>query len=288
MLKSMTAFARVEENHPMGCFAWEVRSINHRYLEVGFRLPEELRSLEFELRKVAQNILNRGKVDCTFRFKATSDTEVDLTINQALLNRLIEQTQLLRSKAPDVLAPNAIELLNWPGVTEQVQIDQKELISAAKNLFEQAIKTMADNRKVEGERMYELIAQRGQQLKKLVDAVRERRPDVLASIRSKLMARVEEMEVEFDSNRLEQELVMIAQKLDVDEELDRLDSHLIELSDVISSNKPVGRRLDFLMQELNRETNTLSSKSADIVTTQAAVDMKVAIEQMREQVQNIE
>ena len=288
MLKSMTAFARVDENHSIGNFVWEVRSINHRYLEVGFRLPEELRSAEFELRKIAQDMLSRGKVDCTFRLKTTSESDVNLSINQALLDRLLEQTQSLRAKAPDVPAPNAIEYLNWPGVTEQAQIDQKELTAIAKNLFTQAIQSLIENRQVEGQRMRDLIAQRGDQLKQLVNTVRERRPDVLASIRTKLMTRIDDLEVEFDSNRLEQELVMIAQKLDVDEELDRLDSHLAELNDVISSDKPVGRRLDFLMQELNREANTLSSKSADIVTTQAAVDMKVSIEQMREQVQNIE
>ena len=288
MLKSMTAFARVDENFPIGHFVWEVRSINHRYLEVGFRLPEELRSAEFELRKIVQQALNRGKVDCTFRLKTTADSEVNLTINQVLLDSLMEQTKKLQTQAPEIPAPNAIELLNWPGVTEQAQIDQRQLITQAKDMLSQAMQSLIDNRQVEGERMRELIAQRSKQLKQLVDAVRTRRPEVLASIRTKLLARIEDIEVDFDSNRLEQELVMIAQKLDVDEELDRLDSHLIELNDVINSDKPVGRRLDFLMQELNREANTLSSKSADIVTTQAAVDMKVNIEQMREQVQNIE
>ncbi|MCL4141067.1 UNVERIFIED_CONTAM: hypothetical protein GTU68_051381 [Idotea baltica] len=288
MLKSMTAFARVDENHPIGSFVWEVRSINHRYLEVGFRLPEELRSSEFDLRKQVQSLLSRGKVDCTFRLKTNSASDVNLSINETLLDRLLEQTQILRNKVPDIAAPNAIELLNWPGVTEQAQIDQTELTKTAKQLFDQAIKSLIENRKMEGDRMRELIAQRGDQLKQLVGTVRERRPDVLSAIRAKLMARVEDMKVDMDTNRFEQELVMIAQKLDVDEELDRLDSHLTELSDVLVSDKPVGRRLDFLMQELNREANTLSSKSADIVTTQAAVDMKVNIEQMREQVQNIE
>jgi uncharacterized protein (TIGR00255 family) len=288
MLKSMTAFARVEENHAIGSFVWEARSINHRYLEVGFRLPEELRSSEFDLRRQVQKLLSRGKVDCTFRLKVTAASDVQLSVNEILLDRLLEQTQILRKKVPDIEAPNAIELLNWPGVTEQAQIDQAELTKSAKQLFDQAIKSLIENRKMEGERMHELIAQRGRQLKRLVESVRERRPEVLSTIRKKLMMRIEEMKVEMDSNRFEQELVMIAQKLDVDEELDRLDSHLTEIEDVLASSKPVGRRLDFLMQELNREANTLSSKSADIVTTQAAVDMKVNIEQMREQVQNIE
>ena len=288
MLKSMTAFARVDENHPIGNFVWEIRSINHRYLEVGFRLPEELRASEFDLRKQVQNLLSRGKVDCTFRIKTTAASEVNLSINEKLLDKLLEQTQILRSKAPDIAEPSPIDLLNWPGVTEQVQIDQAQLTKTAKQLFDQAINALIENRKLEGDRMRELIAQRGSQLKQLVGTVRERRPDVLSAIRTKLMTRIEDMNVDMDSNRFEQELVMIAQKLDVDEELDRLDSHLTELNDVLANDKPVGRRLDFLMQELNREANTLSSKSADIVTTQAAVDMKVNIEQMREQVQNIE
>ncbi len=288
MLKSMTAFARVDENNPMGNFVWEVRSINHRYLEVSFRLIEELRSTEFELRKIAQKLVSRGKVDCTFRLKTTASSEINLSINEKLLDRLLEQTKTLREKMPEIEIPNTIELLSWPGVTEQIQLDQAELIKTAKQLYEQAVIAMIDNRKLEGDRMRELIAQRSDQLKELVSSVRERRPEVMDAIRTKLMARVEEMKVDVDSNRFEQELVMIAQKLDVDEELDRLNSHLQELDSVLTKDQPVGRRLDFLMQELNREANTLSSKSSDIVTTQAAVDMKVYIEQMREQVQNIE
>ena len=197
---------------------WEVRSINHRYLEVGFRLPEELRSSEFDLRKQVQNLLSRGKVDCTFRLKTTADSDVNLCINDKLLDSLLEQTQILRKKAPDMAAPNPIELLNWPGVTEQTQIDQAELTKTAKQLFDQAIKMLIENRKMEGERMRELIAQRGSQLKQLVGTVRERRPEVLSAIRTKLMTRIEDMKVDMDSNRFEQELVMIAQKLDVDEE----------------------------------------------------------------------
>ena len=284
----MTAFARVDNNNSMGNFVWEVRSINHRYLEVSFRLVDELRSAEFELRKMVQNLVNRGKIDCTFRLRATAETEINLSINEKLLDSLLEQTKSLSAKMPEMNAPNPVELLNWPGVTEQIQIDQAELVKNAKALFEQAIIALIENRKVEGDRMRELISQRSDQLKELVKQVRVRRPDVLNAIRTKLMTRIEEMQVEVDSNRFEQELVMIAQKLDVDEELDRLDSHLQELDAVIVKDQPVGRRLDFLMQELNREANTLSSKSADIMTTQAAVDMKVNIEQMREQIQNIE
>ena len=173
-------------------------------------------------------------------------------------------------------------------MTEQNQIDQATLSKTAKDLFEQSLTGLIENRRIEGDRLCELIVQRGAQLKELVTTVRARRPEVLAAIRNKITSRIEDLQVEIDQNRLEQELVLITQKLDVAEELDRLDSHLQELDAVVASKEPVGRRLDFLMQELNREANTLGSKSADIVTTQAAVDMKVYIEQMREQVQNIE
>ena len=288
MLKSMTAFARVEENHPMGNFSWELRSVNHRYLEVSFRLIEEMRAAEFDLRKMIQDKLSRGKVDCTFRLRPTADTDIDLSINEKLVDSLLKQTQILRTKVPDLSPVNPMDVLNWPGVTEQIQIDQAELIKLAKVSFDKSINALISNRQEEGQRMRDLIALRGEQLSKLIETVRARRVEVLNAIRNKVKLRIEELQVEVDSNRLEQELVFITQKLDVDEELDRLESHLKELQSVIDKDQPVGRRLDFLMQELNREANTLSSKSADIVTTQAAVDMKVNIEQMREQVQNIE
>ena len=288
MLKSMTAFARVEENHAMGNFVWELRSINHRYLEVNFRLPEEVRSIEFELRKIIQSRLSRGKVDCTIRLRPTADSEVNLSINQKLLDSLLQQARALQKQVPEATALNPVELLSWPGVTEQNQIDQAELNKLAKQLFDKALTALIEQRGLEGGRMQELVVQRGNQLKELVQTVRQRRPEVLAAIRTKITSRIDDLQIDADQNRLEQELVFITQKLDVEEELDRLDSHLQELDAVTNNDQAVGRRLDFLMQELNREANTLSSKSADIITTQAAVDMKVLIEQMREQVQNIE
>ena len=288
MLKSMTAFARVEENHTMGNFVWELRSINHRYLEVNFRLPEEVRSIEFELRKIIQSRLSRGKVDCTIRLRPTADSDVNLSINQKLLDSLLQQARALQAQVPEATALNPVELLSWPGVTEQNQIDQAELNKLAKQLFDKALTALIEQRGLEGGRMQELVVQRGNQLKELVQTVRQRRPEVLAAIRTKITTRIDDLQIDTDQNRLEQELVFITQKLDVEEELDRLDSHLQELDAVTNNDQAVGRRLDFLMQELNREANTLSSKSADIITTQAAVDMKVLIEQMREQVQNIE
>ena len=288
MLKSMTAFARMEQNHALGSFVWEIRSINHRYLEMNFRLIEELRSAEFEFRKKIQSHLNRGKLDCTFRLRATTDTDVDLAINTQLLDSLLKQAQIIQQQLPKAEALDPLALLAWPGVAEQSKVDQAELVKAATELLDGCVASLVDNRKVEGMRMQEVIAQRCVQLKDLVEKVRVRRPEVLAAIRKKMMSRIEDLNVEADSGRLEQEIVIISQKLDVDEEMDRLDSHLQEIDSVLNKNQPAGRRLDFLIQELNREANTLSSKSADIITTQAAVDMKVLIEQMREQVQNIE
>lgn len=295
MLKSMTAFARVEENHTLGQFVWEIRSINHRYLEMNFRLPEDARAAEFVLRKHLQDALSRGKIDCSLKLRTTSDTQVELTINEPLVDSLLKQVQQLRDKATvraqdtlQVGAVNPMDILNWPGVTEQNTVDQNLLLDIVKSSFEKTVEALVENRQVEGARLRELIIKRLDELKHLIKDVRSRRPQVLQAVREKIISRIEEINIDIEMTRVEQELVIMAQKLDVEEELDRLDCHLAELNMVVNSEKPVGRRMDFLMQELNREANTLSSKSADIKTTQAAVDMKVCIEQMREQIQNIE
>jgi len=295
MLKSMTAFARVEENHTLGQFVWEIRSINHRYLEMNFRLPEDARAAEFVLRKHLQDALSRGKIDCSLKLRTTSDTQVELTINEPLVDSLLKQVQQLRDKASvraqdtlQVGAVNPMDILNWPGVTEQNTVDQNLLLDIVKSSFEKTVEALVENRQVEGARLRELIIKRLDELKHLIKDVRSRRPQVLQAVREKIISRIEEINIDIEMTRVEQELVIMAQKLDVEEELDRLDCHLAELNMVVNSEKPVGRRMDFLMQELNREANTLSSKSADIKTTQAAVDMKVCIEQMREQIQNIE
>ncbi len=288
MLKSMTAFARIEKNYSLGTFIWEIRSVNHRYLDISFRLPEDVRAVEFDLRKLVQDQLSRGKLDCTFKLATTADTRVDLSINEKLVDSLLKQIDTLQQKAPQVIAANAMEMLAWPGVTEQNTVDQSELLTKVQASFKDAVTALIENRQLEGARMRDLIIARVQELTELVINVRQRRPAVMAAIRKKIMTRIEDLQLDADSQRVEQELVFLAQKLDVEEELDRLDSHLEDLRNVVNSQQPVGRRLDFLMQELNREANTLSSKSADIITTQATVDMKVCIEQMREQIQNIE
>ena len=257
MLKSMTAFARIEETHSLGNFIWEIRSVNHRYLDLNFRLPEDVRQLEFELRKYAQDQLGRGKLDCTFKLMSTADSQIDLMINQKLITSLLEQINTLQLKAPKMTLPNAMELLAWPGVTEQNQPDQDELLAGVRSSFQHAMSALVENRKLEGSRMRDLIDTRLQELAELVVNVRQHRPELMLAIRNKIITRIEDLQAETDTQRLEQELVYLAQKLDVEEELDRLDSHLEELRNVIGSKQPVGRRLDFLMQELNRETNTL-------------------------------
>ena len=288
MLKSMTAFSRVEAQCDTSEIVWEIRSINHRYLETSFRLPEDPRSLEFDLRKIAQQNVSRGKLDCIFRLRSNAQEATNLALNQPLLDALVQQAETLSVRLTKSTPPTALDLLNWPGVVEQKSLDHVQLAVHSKALFKSCLQELVEHRQVEGGRMADLIAQRGQQMRELVQQVRQRRPQVLTAIREKIKKRIADFDVDMDQNRLEQELVFLMQKLDVAEELDRLDSHLTELEDILQQNEPVGRRLDFLMQEFNREANTLGSKSADIVTTQAAVDMKVAIEQMREQIQNIE
>jgi len=288
MLKSMTAFSCVQTQHDATEIVWEIRSINHRYLETSFRLPEELRSLEFDLRKIAQENLSRGKLDCIFRLRSETQEATHLSLNQPLLDALMQQAEAISASLSESTPPTALELLSWPGVVEQKSLDHAQLAVQSKTLFKQALQELVEHRQVEGGRMAGLIAQRGKQMRELVQQVRQRRPLVLEAIREKIKGRIADFDVDMDPGRLEQELVFLMQKLDVAEELDRLDSHLTELEDILQQKEAVGRRLDFLMQEFNREANTLGSKSADIVTTQAAVDMKVAIEQMREQIQNIE
>lgn len=288
MLKSMTAFSRVQTHHDATEIVWEIRSINHRYLETSFRLPEELRALEFDLRKIAQEHLSRGKLDCIFRLSNANQEVTELSLNQPLLDALIQQAQAVSAQLGESTPATALELLSWPGVVVKKSLDHAQLALQSKTLFKQGLQDLVEHRQLEGGRMTELITQRGQQMRTLVQQVRLRRPLVLEAIREKIKGRIAEFDIDMEPARLEQELVFLMQKLDVAEELDRLDSHLTELEDILQQDEAVGRRLDFLMQEFNREANTLGSKSADIVTTQATVDMKVAIEQMREQIQNIE
>ncbi len=290
MIRSMTAFARSEEQTEGGALVWELRSVNHRYLEVSLRMPEEFRILETRVRELLQKRLGRGKVECNLRFRATSAQggEGEILVNEPRVLDLLKACEQVEDWMVNPARVTALEILKWPGAILESETDMAPLHEAAMTLLDKALDDLIASREAEGERIEAMIKQRCESIADIVQQVRKRRPEVMASLREKLLQRIADLDVDADPQRVEQELVMIAQKLDVDEELDRLDSHLVEVANVLKRNEPVGRRLDFLMQEFNRESNTLGSKSQDSETTKAAVDLKVLIEQMREQVQNIE
>ena len=289
MIASMTGFARREASGPWGTLVCELRSVNHRFLESGFRLPDDLRVLESELRQTLMRELKRGKVDCSLNYRDAHGAELALEIDSVALNRVLARVKELASSMPDANhTVNLLDVLRWPGVVREDSSGSEELLVAARAVFAQTVTELASARAREGERLKELIEQRCTGLEGLVAQVRTRLPEVQLRIRERLNERLAELKAQVDQDRLEQELAMLLQRLDVDEELDRLAGHIQEIRRVTGGNEPAGRRLDFLMQELNREANTLSSKSQDLETTRAAVDMKVLIEQMREQVQNVE
>jgi uncharacterized protein (TIGR00255 family) len=288
MIKSMTAFARAQRKEPFGSLTWELRSVNHRYLDFHMRLPDDLRAMEGRCREIINAMLNRGKIECNLRYKPEVVVESSVEINLEYTKALIHTCEKVHSMVRQSSDINVIEVLKWPGVLKESELDIKPVIEASEQLLQQALDELVQNREREGERLKSLIAQRCDSIEQIVVQVREQMPDIQQKYRQKIQEKFEELKAEADIDRLEQELVYLAQKMDVDEELDRLDAHLKELRDVLERDEAVGRRLDFLMQELNREANTLGSKSADIRMTQASVEMKVLIEQMREQIQNIE
>lgn len=288
MLHSMTGFARESVETDIGTLAWEIRAVNHRYLDVQFKLPEDLRPNEPAFRQQASKVLGRGKIDCALYFRRAFDQQSEMQIDSDLVALLGARLAELSTKLPNAAAVNPVEILRWPGVVQQSEIDAEPLFNAATQLLSTTLHSITAMRASEGRRIGEMLESRCANIDAIIGAVRKRMPDVLEASRAKQKERIEKLDVEADAARLEVELALIAQKLDVDEELDRLESHLVEIRNALQDKKPVGRRLDFLMQELNREANTLGAKSADAETTKAAVDLKVLIEQMREQIQNVE
>jgi uncharacterized protein (TIGR00255 family) len=288
MIASMTGFTRREASGPWGTLVCELRSVNHRFLECGFRLPDELRVTEPDLRQIATRELKRGKVDCTVSYRPAHGAELALEIDNQALERVLVRVRELAAALPERHTINLLDVLRWPGVVREDSAGGDELLVEVRRLFAEAVADLGAARSREGVRLRELIEQRCASLEGFVAQVRARLPEVQARVRERLNDRLSELKAQVDQDRLEQELALLLQRLDVDEELDRLTGHIEEIRRVTAANEPAGRRLDFLMQELNREANTLSSKSQDLETTRAAVDMKVAIEQMREQVQNIE
>jgi uncharacterized protein (TIGR00255 family) len=287
MIRSMTGFARRERQFPWGLLAWELKTVNHRFLEMGCRLPEEFRVGEAEFRQAIAASVRRGKVESSLHFRPAVLAGA-LEVDSELLASLTQRAQAVAAQAGPAARIDTLDLLRWPGVIRDATRDHTPMIAAAHTLLAEALTELARFRDSEGSRLCDALEQRCAGLVELAGRVTARLPEVRARMRTKLLERIATLVADVDHERLEQELAILAQRLDVDEEIDRLRGHVTEVRKTFGGQEPAGRRLDFLMQELNREANTLSSKSQDIETTRAAVDMKVLIEQMREQVQNIE
>lgn len=288
MIKSMTGFARGEAEIKNARVFWEVRSVNHRYLDVQLKLPDGFRVIEPELRRVVAEHVGRGKVDATLNLRWLSEHTPETRLNMAYVRQLLDHLRTLADLMEKPTGTSPATILRWPGVLEEEAADLEPVLPAAVTALGNAMSELCESRAREGAKVHQLLIQRCTDVETLVAAIQKRLPQVLVDIRQRLDERVRSLAAQPERERLEQELAIIAQKLDVSEELDRLAAHAEEVRATLTKDEPVGRRLDFLMQELNREANTLASKSADVETTQQAVELKVLIEQMREQVQNLE
>lgn len=284
MTKSMTAFARSESGH----ISWEIRSVNHRYLEVGLKVPDAFRSLEISLRNKLKARLNRGKIDCQLRIGHSQASEASLSIDEKLLEDLTGALATIIPKLETVAPVNPLEVLKWPGILSEPTEDEESIKKTVVELFDSALAQLIEMRSSEGAELRKIILEKLADLRSIVEQAATEAPIISARQRDKMISKLNDLKIEADPGRIEQELVIMAQKSDVAEELDRLNTHIEEVSATLDSKEAVGRRLDFLMQELNREANTLSSKAVATNTTIHAVELKVTIEQMREQIQNIE
>lgn len=288
MIYSMTAYARKEVKGDWGTAVWEIRSVNQRYLETYFRLPEQFRGLEPVLRERFRQRLARGKVECHLRYEANPAAKSELNINEALANQVIKAANQIMHMTGELSRINPFQIMQWPGVMETPEQDMDSINKALLVGFDDAIVEFIDARGREGDNMKALIEQRLTAISEEVVKVRARMPEILQWQRERLLNKFEEAKIELDATRVEQELILLAQKSDVAEELDRLDSHIKETRNVLKKGGACGRKLDFMMQEFNRESNTLASKSISTDITASGVELKVLIEQMREQIQNIE
>ena len=287
MLNSMTGFAHKMREAPFGLITWELRATNHRFLDIQLRLPEELRSKEIELRTEISKTIKRGKVDCVMVLRHKyNDNEIQL--NKNLLTKIATLLREIATIVPKSKSVDPISILRWPGVMTESEIDTEPVYITALQLLQETLSDLTQMRLSEGGRIEEMLASRLTKIEEIVANVQRHMPEILETTRIKQLERINKLAIDAEPARLETELALIAQKLDVDEELDRLASHIQEVRITLKNGTPMGRRLDFLMQELNREANTLGSKSVNGETTKAAVDLKVLIEQMREQVQNVE
>ena len=285
MVASMTAFARLEDSGEWGHAAWEIRTVNHRYLDISIRLPEELRALETSVRECVSIKLKRGKVECNLRYDADSAAG-DFNINTELAERIIHTARELPLQGSPAINP--LDVLRWPGVIDKYAPDLERVGNAIMSLLDKALDGILADRRREGEKIEQMIAKRCDLTLHQLQQIRNKIPEIITATRERHLTRVQELGIELDSGRLEQEIALLSQKLDVAEELDRLETHCNEVKRILTEAESIGRRLDFLMQEMNREANTLGAKSAHIDTSNASIELKVLIEQMREQIQNIE
>ncbi|MDG1938254.1 MAG: YicC family protein [Pseudomonadales bacterium] len=286
----MTAFARVQGDNALGSYAWELRSVNHRYLEAQFKLPDKLKVLEPILREKMRGAIARGKIECSLYFKA-NESEQSFIVNEEKITALLsaaQQLEALDEKKSNIVPLTSYEILQWPGVLQSVELNIDAVTDSLLESFNDALLKLAEARASEGKRMADVICEKLDQVDDLTHQVKLNMPKILAEHQQRLEERLAQLKADVDQDRLAQEVVMLAQKVDVAEELDRLLAHTAEVRDTLVKNEPCGRRLDFLMQELNREANTLGSKSIATDSSQGAINLKVLIEQMREQVQNIE
>lgn len=292
MPRSMTAFARVQKSCDIGAITWEIRSVNHRYLEPGLKLPDEFKILEPVIRKQIGKYLTRGKIDATLQYTLNQVAQPPLQFNENLVSGLCQLEQKVLNITQTSKKLSMFEILNWPGVVSNIERDMSPLLLLAEKTLIQTLKQLQLSREKEGKALNKMISNRCQQINQIVNVIRKNYPTIIATLHEKwrnhLNKKISNWADDINDSRLEQELAILAQKLDVDEELDRIETHVAEVENVLNSQEAIGRRLDFIMQELNREANTIASKLQDNTVTQCSINLKVLIEQIREQVQNIE
>ena len=288
MIRSMTSFASCEAEIGSYTIIWEVRSVNHRYLDVSSRLPEAFRAIEPLVREAVSKHLKRGKIECNLSYKKDKQGEQAIEINEERLNQLLNAASKIETGMNHFQAMSPLDILRWPGIQAEFKEDMEPIHQAAIELLNDALKQLIESREREGANITDMVTSRCELIHEQMLLAKQRLPEVQRLLREKLEKKIDDLLAEPEQARLEQELVYFLQKMDVEEELDRLGSHVKEVRRILEQDEPVGRRLDFLMQELNREANTLGSKSADLQTTNVSVELKVLIEQMREQIQNIE
>ena len=288
MIYSMTGFASLEREINNGVLVIELRSVNHRYLELHLKLDEHLRSFEPLVREMISAKLGRGKVECRMSFVRRSEATQSLNLDDAVLNQLLEVSKVVKTKFPESQPLSVSEILHWPGVVQNQELASDQFTEVVKDCLQQILQDMSDSRAREGAKMKALILERLAEIESLVAKVKPLLPQQVKEYQSRLTAKLQDALNSVDEERVRQELVLFAQRIDVDEELTRLTAHVAEVKRILDDNKLAGKRLDFLMQELNREANTLGSKSVSVETSQASMSLKVLIEQMREQIQNIE